>query len=116
MMKKMTKKEMLEQIKAHLTDAAEIEFVEHEIELLSRKRTSVRPTATQVENEKIKMEIVAFLEEEPENAYTISDIIAGIEIEEPISNQKISALLRQLVQDNQVQKLYEKRKAFFKAA
>ena len=56
-MKKMTKKEMFNQILTHLTDAEEIAFINHEIELLNRKHNSDKdkaPTKTQVENEKIK--------------------------------------------------------------
>ena len=53
-MKKMTKKEMFAQIKTRLTNAEEIAFIEHEIELLENKASGTRkPTSTQVENEKL---------------------------------------------------------------
>ena len=37
--KKMTKREMFEQIKSHLTDPAEVAVVEHELELLAKKNS-----------------------------------------------------------------------------
>ena len=49
---KITKREMFQQIKSHLTDPTEIAFIDHQIELLDRKNASNRkPTANQVENE-----------------------------------------------------------------
>ncbi len=51
-MTKMTKREMFEQIRTHLTDEAEIAFIDHELELLARKneRKSTKPTAKQIAN------------------------------------------------------------------
>ena len=110
-MKKMTKKEMFAQIKSHLTDVNEIAFIDHEIELLENKASQTRkPTSTQVENEKIKVVIVDYLS--TIESATIGDITKGANLEE-ISNQKMSALLKQLVDSGEVAKTYEKRKAYF---
>ena len=110
-MKKMTKKEMFAQIKSHLTDVNEIAFIDHEIELLENKASQTRkPTSTQVENEKIKVVIVDYLS--TVESATIGDITKGANLEE-ISNQKMSALLKQLVDSGEVAKTYEKRKAYF---
>ena len=110
-MKKMTKKEMFAQIKSHLTDVNEIAFIDHEIELLENKASQTRkPTSTQVENEKIKAVIVDYLS--TVESATIGDITKGANLEE-ISNQKMSALLKQLVDSGEVAKTYEKRKAYF---
>ena len=115
-MKKMTKKEMFNQILTHLTDAAEIEFVMHEIELLEKKAgaKSGKPTANQVANEAVKAEIVEFLG--GVESATIADITAGVAGLEGASNQKVSALMKQLVDAGEVVKVYEKRKAFFSKA
>ena len=111
-MKKMTKKEMFAQIKTHLTNAEEIAFIEHEIELLENKASGTRkPTSTQVENEKLKGAIVEHLASVNE-PLTIVDIQKGLGLEE-VSNQKMSALLKQLVDNGTVVKTYEKRKAYF---
>ena len=111
-MKKMTKKEMFAQIKTRLTNAEEIAFIEHEIELLENKASGTRkPTSTQVENEKLKGAIVEHLASVNE-PLTIVDIQKGLGLEE-VSNQKMSALLKQLVDNGSVVKTYEKRKAYF---
>ena len=115
-MTKMTKREMFAQILSHLTDEAEIAFVEHEIELLAKKAgaKSGKPTATQVANEGVKAAIVEFMEAEV--AYTIAEITAGVPELAEASNQKVSALMKQLVDAGMVVKAYEKRKAFFTKA
>lgn len=111
MTKKLTKKEMFAQILTHLTDENEIAFINHEIELLNNKASGTRkPTATQVENEKIKVVIIDFLN--TVDSATITDIQKGANLEE-ISNQKMSAILKQLVDSKVVAKTYEKRKAYF---
>lgn len=88
----MTKKEMFTEI-ANLLSAREdiVEFCNHEIELLSRKRTSTKPTKTQRENAVIKEQIVSVLTDEP---MTIGEINTAMGTEH--STQKLSALLRQL--------------------
>lgn len=114
-MKKMTKKEMFTLIKTHLTDPNEIAFIEHEIELLENKASGVRkPTATQVENEKVKNLIVDYLASSGATL-TIVEIQKALNLED-VSNQKMSALLKQLVDNHTVVKTYEKRKAYFTIA
>lgn len=115
-MKKMTKKEMFNQILTHLTDADEIAFVAHEIELLEKKAgtKSGKPTATQKANEGIKVAIVDAME--TDKAYAIADLMTEVEVLANLSNQKVSALMKQLVDAGLVVKTYEKRKAFFTKA
>ena len=115
-MTKMTKREMFAQILSHLTDEAEIAFVEHEIELLVKKAgaKSGKATATQVANEAIKADILTFME--GAGALTIAEITVGVEALADASNQKVSALMKQLVDAGMVVKSFEKRKAFFTKA
>ena len=116
MMKKMTKKEMFMQIKTHLTDENEIAFIEHEIELLNAKNSGSRkPTATQQENEKIKMVIVDYMKTDAQRLFTISELSTEINELKELTNQRISAILKQLVDSQQIKKVYEKRKAYFGA-
>ena len=111
-MKKLTKIEMFTQIMKGLTNADEIAFIQHEIELLENKKASVRkPTSNQLENENFKVAIVDFLKG-VENA-TISDMMEKIPCLKEVSNQRISAILKQLVDGGVVVKAYEKRKAYF---
>lgn len=114
--KKITKRERYEQIKALVKDNAElVEFCDHEIELLVKKNSAEKkPTANQVANEGIKATILASLVESGK-AMQIADISKSNEALKDLANQKISALLRQLVAEGKVERTEDKRKAYFKA-
>lgn len=116
MEKKVTKKEMFEMIKKVCVDNVEIvEFCNHEIELLNRKSSKSTQTKTQIENENIKVAIVNALTE-------IAKPVTITEMQElntemaNYSNQKLSALLKQLVKSNQVVKTVDKKKSYFTVA
>ena len=92
----MTKKENFATIKGILNENGVMdfdEFIDHEIELLSRKRTaSSKPTKRQVENEVLKGRIAEVLSDEGQ---TVTQIIGAIG-EDGLTNQRVSALLRQM--------------------
>ena len=114
--KKMTKREMFEQIKTNynLTDA-EKAFIDHELELLAKKNASEKkPTAQQVANEGLKQTIMDVLNENG-GQMTVTDIQKSCAELADLSNQRISALLRQMKDDKQVERIEDKRKAYFKA-
>lgn len=114
--KKMTKREMFEQIKAsyQLTDA-EVAFIDHELELLAKKNTSEKkPTAQQVANEGLKSTIIEVLTDNG-GLMTVTDVQKSCEELSALSNQRVSALLRQLKDDGKVERVEDKRKAYFKA-
>ena len=75
--------------------------------------SSSKPTKTQLANEKVKDEILSVLGESAE-ALTVSEILALMENE--YTNQKISALLRQLVASEKVVKTVEKKVSRFALA
>lgn len=107
----MTKKENFVAINAILNDAGHAEFndfIAHEIELLEKRATSKssKPSKHQVENEAIKARIADVLAQVSEPV-TVTDIM-GLTGNE-FSNQRISALLRQM----DVKKEYVKGKAMF---
>ena len=112
--KKMTKRDYfnallnVEEVKAN---SAMVDFINHELELLTKKNSSERkPTAAQKENEGIKAIILAALTTTPTS---ISDLQKKDAALAEISNQKISALLRQLIIDNKVVRTEDKKKALF---
>lgn len=111
--KKMTKREMFEMIKAnHNLSADEIAFIDHELELLAKKNSAEKkPTAVQVANESIKADILNGME--IGKKYTITDLMKEIPACAELSNQRVSALVRQLVIDKAVERTEEKRKAYF---
>ena len=111
-MKKITKKEMFAQIMSHLTDESEINFIKHEIELLENKASQTRkPTQNQIENTVFKSEIIEFLNKG--GKFSITDLQNAIDSLKELSNQRVSAILKQLVDSGEVVKTFEKRKAFF---
>ena len=115
----MTKREMFTAIAnvAEVSANAEmVEFLNHEIELLDKKRSSkgTSLTKTQKENVVVKDTIFAVLSEN-EDALTVSDLLKDGRLE-MFSNQKISALLRQMVSDGLVTKTIENKKAKFAVA
>lgn len=120
--KKMTKKETINLLIDVLMGTKEVEdmqifvdFLVHERELLEKKSSNSGQTKTQKENEVIKDKIVETLKELAKYA-TITEIQnANVELSE-LSNQKISALLKQLVDTGVVDKMVDKKKAYFKVA
>ena len=114
--KKMTKREMFEQIKAnHSLSAEEVAFIDHELELLTKKNSSEKkPTAQQALNNGVKEAILAGME--PDRLYTITELMKEIPECAELSNQRISALMRQLKDDQKVIRTEDKRKAYFSLA
>lgn len=71
-----------------------------------------KPTATQVANEGLKSAIIAYMAEQPNRLFTISELIKEVPELAELSNQKVSALVAQLVGVS-VAKTVEKRKSYF---
>ena len=119
--KKMTKKETINLLIDVLMGNKEVEdmqifvdFLVHERELLEKKSSNSGQTKTQKENEVIKDKIVETLKGLGKYA-TITEIQeANAELGE-YSNQKISALLKQLVESEVITRIVDKKKAYFKA-
>jgi len=78
---------------------------------MGKKRTSTKPTKTQVENEGIKANILETLTDEGVTVKTLLGELAG-----DYTSQKISALLRQLVAEGKVVKTIEKKVSYFSLA
>lgn len=111
----MTKKENFVAINAILNEMGHNEFDEfitHEIELLSNRRTSSKPTKRQVENEVLKNRISEVLSDE---GMTVTAILKELN-DDGLTNQRVSALLRQMVGDGKVSKEMVKGKAMFTIA
>lgn len=116
--KKMTKKDYFKELKEIVMELGRmdlVEFITHEEELLNKKSSKNTPTKTQVENEFIKEKVVATLVE-LNKFVTISELQGANPELADYSNQKISALLKQLVEDNKVLRQVDKKKAYFKAS
>lgn len=73
-----------------------VEFIDKELGLLARKNSgeNKKPTKTQEENEGYKALILEFLADK--DGVTCTDVLKGVPALSEFSNQKISALMRQL--------------------
>lgn len=111
--KKITKREMYEAIKKveGLTEE-QVKFIDHELELLAKKNSAERkPTDQQKENMGIKEAILEYMV--AGERYTVTEIIKGCEACKELTNQRVSALLRQMKTDLLIDKVEEKRKTYF---
>ena len=113
-MEKMTIAKMYEGIIAKVEGVlsqAEIDFLNERKEMHLKKNASRKPTKAQEENENIKASILEFMENG--KSYTITDIQKAMGLE---SNQKTSALVRQLKDNDLVVRSEVKGKAYFTKA
>jgi hypothetical protein len=116
--KKITKRESFTEIAEILKGLGKDRLVgvmEHELELLAKKNSSdKKPTAVQLANENIKNEILECMANEPYKLFTISDMQKAFPCCAELSNQRVSALIRQLIADGKVERIEDKRKAYFR--
>jgi hypothetical protein len=90
----------------------EQKFINHELELLEKKNSSdKKPTAVQTANMALQTAILDHMEKD--KGYTISALIKTVPECAELSNQKVSALVRLLVDDGKVEKRVEKRVSLF---
>lgn len=115
---KMTQKDFFNEI---ITLAKEndrndiVEFAEGRIAQLEKKAGSKKPTKTQAENEGIKDTIRTALGT-VNKGVTVTELQALDNTLGELSNQRVSALLRQMVEAGEVAKTVEKKKSYFSLA
>ena len=116
MMNKMTYVKALEIAMKSVEDNKEVyEKLEALKESISKKNSAERkPTATQKANEGYKEAILSFME--VGKKYTISELMKSVVEIADLSNQRVSALVRQLKESGLVERTEEKRKAYFSKA
>ena len=90
-----------------------VEFIEHELDLLEKKNAAdKKPTAQQTANKSICDAILN--EMKPNKLYTITEIIKEVSACADLTNQRVSALVRSLIADGKLERVEEKRKAYFR--
>jgi len=116
MEKKITKKEMFGKLLAIdgvKNNKALVDFINHEVELLSRKSgKNGKLTPKQLENIALQERILDILKDG--NTMTVSEIVKEFNFE--YSSQKVSAMLKQLLQGNKVNRSEIKGVAYFGVA
>ena len=117
MANKITKREVIvmmmkeEVVKANPTYVA---YLENELALLNKKAQNKKATKTQEQNVGIKatiLEVLAII-----GSGTVTEIQNGNAELSALSNQKVSALVRQLVEAGKVMKTVDKKKSIFSLA
>lgn len=115
--KKMTKREMYAKILSFAEIQADPELVDgikHEIELLDRKNSSDRKLSKNAaENVGLKAEILKIMSKEPEKLFTATEIWKQMKNWDDLSNQRISALLKQLKEEGKIKKNENKKRSLF---
>ena len=117
MANKITKREVIgmmmneEVVKANPTYVA---YLKNELALLDKKAQNKKATKTQEQNKGIKTTILKVLA--TIGSGTVTDIQNGNEELSALSNQKVSALVRQLVESGEVVKTTDKKKSIFSLA
>lgn len=111
-MEKLTNVKALEIAIASVSDAdvvAKLQTMKAQFE--KKNHADRKPTANQLDNEKFKNVILANM---GDTAWTITDIQKNILGDYPeLSNQRVSAIMKQLLEDNSVTREVVKRKAMF---
>ena len=115
-MNKMTQRDYFNEVitLAEQNDRADlVEFAKGRIALLDKKASAKKPTKTQEENVAIKAEIQSVLTSE---GVTVSELQSKSEVLAGLSNQRVSALLRQMIAEGVVSKVVDKKKSYFSLA
>ena len=115
MANKMTKKDYFNQLLAIKEVSANenlVGFIKHEIELLAKKSGKSGQTKTQKENEVILKTIVECLATD-RTPMTITELQGAYTELADFSNQKLSALMKKLVDNGTVTKTIDKKKSYF---
>ena len=114
MEKKITKRQYFEMLKetvvGHDREGELIEFLDAQIALVTKK--SGTKTKTQIENEKL-VEVVYEALVEINEPITATEMLARVDIEGVNSNQKLSSLLKKLVDSGRAIKTSDKKKSYF---
>ena len=111
--KKLTKRDVLNyMINTYSNDEMVVAYATHEIELLDNKKVSRTETKTQKANAELKGVIVDTLTDLAKPV-RISELQNANKLLTDLSNQKISALLKQLVDSQVIVKTVEKKVAYF---
>lgn len=114
--KRVTKKDRLGELKLIAEEVGRLdlaEFCEAEIKKLANRK--VTQTKNQKENEEIMGTILEVLNG-LENPVTVTELIASDERLSGFTNQKISALMKKLLEAKEVVKTVEKKKSYFSIA
>ena len=120
--KKITKRMVVEMMLAdeHIVDnEVYVAYLKNELELLKKKSENKKVTKNQEANVEIKADILeVMVHMAPSTATEIMNAVKSVDIVKyaTLTNQRVSALLRQLIEDNKVVKSVDKKVSKFALA
>lgn len=82
------------------------------VQVNKKSSANRKPTATQLENESLKEKIVEYLVDTG-NGFTVSELMKEVEGLKELSNQRVTSLVTALCGEGKVDRIVEKRKAYF---
>lgn len=111
-MDKMTYVKALDIAIEALTDGeAKDKLVALKTSIAKKNSAERKPTATQTANEGYKVAILDAMESG--KSYTVTDLMKSVDAIADLSNQRVSAIVRQMVESGSVTREEIKRKAYF---
>ena len=115
-MEKMTNVKALDYVLANceISDEVREKLVKMKEQFVKKNSADRKPTATQTENAGLKVAIVNGMEVGKQ--YTITDLMKAIPELADLSNQRVSAIVRQLKDEGTLVREEIKRKAYFSLA
>lgn len=116
MANKLTKREVINMIMGEEVIAGNevyMAYLENELRLLDKKASSKKATKVQEQNVGIKATIMSVLEAKGVGM-TVTEILKAHTDLADLTNQKVSALLRQLVEADKVERYTDKKSAKYK--
>lgn len=92
-----------------------VDFINNELDLLARKNNSdnKKPSEKDITNQGLKTAILEFATASGEQ-HTVTDFIKNVPACAGLSQQKISAMVRQMVEDGNLEKVIVKRVSYFR--
>ena len=118
MEKKVTKREKFEMLKALVADSAMlVEFIDHEIELLDKKKSNGNAKANEKMEKSVELVYNALVS--VGRAVTASELIAETDLSALanesgiVSTQKVSSMFKKLKEQGKVESYTDKKKTYF---
>ena len=81
------------------------------VQVNKKSSANKKPTATQVENEELKVKILAHLE--TVDKQTVSEMMKTVPDLAELTNQRVTSLVTALYKEGKVDRVVEKRRAYF---
>lgn len=109
--KKLTNKELFEMVKAELTSPELVAFIDSRIALIDKKAAAPRKKQVNAANEAVKPAILEALA--ANGPMRATDLAKAVGLE---TSQKVTGIVRSMIDAGQVERFTEKRVTYYKVA